>query len=95
MEFKSIFAHLFAMARAVGDAACFRHTSLAPVKDLHNTVRQAAGRAFAAEFLAPIDEIRSMRDDKHDLVTIANEFSVSTAVIERQLETEHRIHAAC
>ncbi len=87
MEFKSIFAHLFAMARAVGDAA--------PVKDLHNTVRQAAGRAFAAEFLAPIDEIRSMRDDKHDLVTIANEFSVSTAVIERQLETEHRIHAAC
>ena len=43
MEFKSIFAHLFAMARAVGDAACFRHTSLAPVNDLHNAVRQAAG----------------------------------------------------
>lgn len=88
-------AHLFAMARAIGDAACFPHTSLAPVNDLHNAVRQAAGRAFAAEFLAPINEIRSMRDEKHDLVTIADEFSVSTAVIERQLENEQRIHSAC
>jgi SOS response regulatory protein OraA/RecX len=88
-------AHLFAMARAVGDAACFPDTQLSPVNDLHNAVRQAAGRAFAAEFLAPIDEIKSMREDKHDLVTIANEFAVSTTVIERQLENEDRIRAAC
>ncbi len=88
-------AHLFAMARAVGDAACFPAPELAPVNDLRNAYRQAAGRAFAAEFLAPIDEVRSMLDDKHDLVTIADEFSVSTAVIERQIENEPRIRQAC
>jgi hypothetical protein len=74
--------------RACGDAACF------PINHLHNAVRQAAGRAFAAEFLAPIDEIRTMKADKHDIVTIANAFCVSTTVIERQIENEQRIRAA-
>jgi len=87
--------HLFAMARALGDAACFPEDRLAPVNDLHNAYRQAAGRAFAAEFLAPIDEIRSMLDDQHDLVTIADEFAVSTSVIERQIENAERIDAIC
>lgn len=86
--------HLFTLARAVGDAACFPETSLAPINDLHNAFRQAAGRAFAAEFLAPIAEIRSMLDDRHDLVTIADEFSVSMAVVTRQIENETRIARA-
>jgi Zn-dependent peptidase ImmA (M78 family) len=62
---------------------------------LHSACRQAAGRAFAAEFLAPIDEIRSMREDGRDAVSIAEEFAVSTTVIERQVKNTERILAAC
>jgi hypothetical protein len=87
--------HLFAMARALGDAACFPDDRLAPVNDLHNAYRQAAGRAFAAEFLAPIDDIRSMLQDERDLMTIADEFAVSANVIELQIENAERIDAAC
>jgi hypothetical protein len=87
--------HLFAMARTLGDAACFPDQGLAPINDLHNAYRQAAGRAFAAEFLAPIDEIRSMLEDQHDLITIADAFAVSTNVIELQIENAERIDAAC
>lgn len=87
--------HLFALARAVGDAVCFPESDLAPINDAHHAYRQAAGRAFAAELLAPVDEIRSMRRDRHDLVTIASSLSVSKAVIEHQLENGSRIDAAC
>jgi len=87
--------HLFAMARTLGDAACFPDYRLAPINDLHNAYRQAAGRAFAAEFLAPVDEIRSMLRDRHDLITIADTFAVSTNVIELQVENAERIDAAC
>ena len=88
-------AHLFALARAVGDTVCFPGSALAPVNDAHHAYRQAAGRAFAAEFLAPINEISSMIADKHDLVTIANAFSVSSLVIQHQIENKPRIEAAC
>ncbi|BBF92571.1 hypothetical protein BLTE_12560 [Blastochloris tepida] len=87
--------HLFSMARAVGDAACFPEQALSSVNRLQNAYRQAAGRAFAAEFLAPIDEIRSMQKDKRDIFSIADEFSVSPAVIERQIENQDRIAQAC
>ena len=86
--------HLFAITRALGDAACFPGHAVAPINDVHNAYRQAAGRAFAAEFLAPISEVRSMLDDQHDVVSIANEFAVSTNVIERQIENAKRIDAA-
>jgi hypothetical protein len=88
-------AQLFSIARAIGDVVCFPETEIAPINDVHNAYRQAAGRAFAAEFLAPIDEITSMLDDQHDVVTIANEFSVSTTVVERQIENCDRIREAC
>jgi Zn-dependent peptidase ImmA (M78 family) len=65
------------------------------VNELHDAYRQAAGRAFAAEFLAPIEEILSMRRDGRDIQTIADEFSTSTAVIDRQLENAQRITEAC
>ena len=87
--------NLFAMARTLGDAACLPDHRLAPINDLRNTWRQAAGRAFAAEFLAPVDEIRSMLEDQHDLITIADAFAVSTNVIELQIENAERIDAAC
>lgn len=88
-------AHLFNFARAVGDAACFPEESRAPVNELHSAYRQAAGRAFAAEFLAPIVEIKSMQHDRRDVDTIAAEFGVSTATIERQIENAARIEAVC
>lgn len=88
-------SHLFSFARAVGDAACFPQPNKSPVNELHSACRQAAGRAFAAEFLAPIDEIRSMREDGRDAVSIAEEFAVSTTVIERQVENTEQILAAC
>jgi len=87
--------HLFVLSRAVGDAVCFPAVEPSPINRLHNAYRQAAGRAFAAEFLAPIDEIRSMRENEHDEYSIANEFCVAPAVIEHQIENEERIAQAC
>jgi hypothetical protein len=88
-------SHLFTLARAVGDVACFPEHAKAPINELRSASRQAAGRAFAAEFLAPIDEIESMRKNGHDIVSIADDFIVSTVVIERQINNAERIRAAC
>jgi len=87
-------AHLFAFARAVGDAACFPEPQLGPITELRSAHRQAAGRAFAAEFLAPSDEIEAMRAERRDVVTIANEFAVSQQVIDYQITNRKRIVAA-
>jgi hypothetical protein len=87
-------AHLFALARGVGDAVCFPEPQIAPINNLRSAYRQAAGRAFAAEFLAPSEEVESMREAKRDIVTIANEFAVSPLVIEHQIENRDRILAA-
>ena len=65
------------------------------VNGLHNASRQACGRAFAAEFLAPVDEIDSMREDGLDTLAMAHEFGVSTEVVERQIENADRIREAC
>lgn len=88
-------SELFAFTRAIGDVVCFPGTARSVVNDLHEADRQAAGRAFAAEFIAPIDEILSMREDGADLTAIAGELNVSSEVIERQLENRERIRAAC
>lgn len=87
-------SHLFTFARAVGDAVCFPPETRSPVNELHAAHRQAAGRAFAAELLAPIDEVRSMHEDGRDSVSIADDFGVSTAMIDRQWENRDRIAAA-
>jgi hypothetical protein len=92
---EALVAQLFSFARAVGDVACFPSPNRSPVNELRSAHRQAAGRAFAAEFLAPIDEVASMQADGHDSMTIANEFSVSTTLIERQIENMQRIRSAC
>jgi hypothetical protein len=87
-------SHLFSFARAVEDAVCFPEEGRATINELHSAYRQAAGRAFAAEFLAPINEIRSMRQDGRDTISIADEFGVSATVIERQWENKDRIETA-
>ncbi len=87
--------YLFAFSRAVGDAMCFPEPGNAAINELRSAHRQAAGRAFAAEFLAPIDEIRSMRRDGRDTLSIAGDLGVSAAVIEHQEENAVRIEAVC
>ena len=85
----------FAFARAVGDAVCFRSTRRSVVNGLHHAERQATGRAFAAEFLAPVESVIEMWNDDRDMETIADEFGVSTYVITNQIENRSRIMDAC
>jgi len=86
---------LFSLGRAIGSAICFGTETRSVVNDLHDAARQATSRAFAAEFLAPVDEILSMREDGHDNEAIAGEFGVSIDMIDRQLENSQRIQIAC
>ena len=53
------------------------------------------GRAFAAEFLAPVDKIIDMSYGGKDVDEIAGVFKVSPQLIERQIENRGRIRLAC
>ena len=86
---------LFAFCRALGDAVANPPAERSAVNGLHNATRQATGRAFAAEFLTPIDEVLSMQDDGKNLSEIAEDFGVAKTVVERQLQNQQRIRAAC
>jgi hypothetical protein len=88
-------SEVFSFARAVGDAICFPNTPRSVVNELHEASRQAAGRSFAAEFIAPIDEILSMQADGKDIAVIADELNVSPEVVERQIENQERIREVC
>ena len=86
---------LFAFARAIGDAVANPPAERSAVNDLHDATRQATGRAFAAEFLAPVDEVLSMQEDGKDLSEMAERFGVAKDVVERQLQNRDRIQEAC
>ena len=88
-------SELFALTRAIGDAVANPRAERSVVNDLHDAARQATGRAFAAEFLAPIDEVLSMQEDGNDPNDIAEEFGVDREVVERQLQNRYRIEEAC
>lgn len=88
-------SELFAFCRAIGDAVANPPAQRSVVNDLHSATRQATGRAFAAEFLAPVDEILSMQRDGKSRSEIAMDFGVSQEVVKRQLENQQRIQAAC
>ncbi|MCY4579125.1 MAG: hypothetical protein OXD31_08750 [Chloroflexi bacterium] len=85
----------FNFARAVGDAVCFPGGGLSVVNGLHGAERQAMGRAFAAEFLAPVGMVALMNREGLDHDEIAGRFAVSPQVIQRQLENRGRIEMAC
>ena len=87
--------HAFAFSRALGDAICFPQEGRAIINELRDAYRQAAGRAFAAEFLAPVEEVVALRMQGYDHVSIASDFGVGATLIERQLENVERIRAAC
>ena len=78
-------------ARAIGDAICFPESTLSAINALHKAERQAVGRAFAAELLAPVKTVLDMDESGLDTDEIADILDVGTAVVERQLENQNRI----
>ena len=92
---RDVAGNLFALARAVGDAVANPPARRSAVNDLRQASRQACGRAFADEFLAPVEEILSMREDGHDVHAIADEFGVMAEMVARQEENAGRIRSAC
>ena len=86
---------MFNFARAVGDAVCFPNDGCSVVNGLHGAERQAMGRAFAAEFLAPVEAVVNAAAEGLDIEEIAGAFAVFPEVIKRQIENLERIHLAC
>ena len=91
----SAWAENFAFARAVGDAVCYPEAGRSVVNNLHDAERQAAGRAFAAEFLAPVEKVLDMYHDGRDIDEISASFNVTSQVIAHQIENRDRIRQAC
>ena len=85
----------FAFARAIGDVVCFPDTPMSVVNRLHQAERQAAGRAFAAEFLAPVESVIKMRNSGCDLDELAGSFNVSRRVVTHQIGNQDRIRQSC
>ena len=57
-------AETFVLTRAIGDALCSSQSGHRVVNNLHNAEQQAVGRAFAAEFLAPAEDVLGMAELK-------------------------------
>ena len=79
----------FATMRAIGDYILHGSRGRAPVNDTHS-YRQAAGRAFAAEMLAPAEIVAGMHNDGLGIEEIAAERNVSEMVVVHHLEN-HRM----
>ena len=94
-RFPNSWSERFNFARAIGDVVCFPQGGPSVVNALHGAERQAMSRAFAAEFLAPVDSVMDIAHEVHDLDEIAGKFSVSPRVIEHQIQNERRIQQAC
>ena len=86
---------MFNFARAVGDAVCFPKDGCSVVNGLRGADRQAMGRAFAAEFLAPVESVANIAAEGLDVEEIAGRFAVFPEVIRRQVENRDRIEVAC
>ncbi len=83
-------AETFAFARAIGHVVCFSDAPLSTVNGLHRAERQAVGRAFAAEFVAPENIVRQMRHDGYEIEEIAGSLCVNPMVIDHQMENSSR-----
>ena len=85
----------FNFARAIGDAVCFPGEGASVINRLHGAERQAAGRAFAAEFLAPVETVWGMVQEGYDVGEVAGRFAVDPRVVQLQIENRDRIERAC
>ena len=88
-------AENFAFARAIGDVVCYRDPQRSVVNNLRQAERQAVGRAFAAEFLAPVTSVLYRVGSGCDLDEISGSFNVSPQVIDWQIGNRDRIRQAC
>ncbi|TDR46774.1 regulatory ArsR family protein [Tahibacter aquaticus] len=80
----------FVLARAVGDYLVFQSTKSC-VADAY-TDRQAVGRAFAAEFMAPAEGVIAMIDDERSASVVAQHYKVPIDVIEHQYKNNYGAH---
>jgi len=83
-------SELFTVARTVGDALHFGTDHYSPVTGQVGTYRQQLGRAFAAEFLAPVESILEMQETGRDDEQIAHHFGVSEWLIHHQFENRYK-----
>lgn len=75
----------FVLARGIGDFIAFGDRASC-VADLY-TDRQAVGRAFAAEFMAPREAVVHMIEmEDQSVAVVADHFGVSPSVVHRQYE---------
>jgi hypothetical protein len=75
----------FVLARGIGDFIAFGNRASC-VADIY-TDRQAVGRAFAAEFMAPRDAVVQMiEQEDRSIAQIADHFGVSISVVHHQYE---------
>jgi hypothetical protein len=72
----------FLMSRAIGDYLVYGSRE-APIADIYSD-RQAVGRAFAAEFMAPAAGVIRMIEEKVPLATVAEHYGVGLQVVRRQ-----------
>ena len=78
-------ASAFTLARGIGDFLAFGSRASC-VADLY-TDRQAVGRAFAAEFMAPRNAVVEMIEyEDQPMARISDHFGVSVSVVHRQYE---------
>jgi hypothetical protein len=75
----------FLLSRAIGDYSTFGSRD-ASIVDIYSD-RQAVGRAFAAEFMAPAEGVvRMIEEEEASLDTVAAHYGVSREVVRRQYE---------
>jgi hypothetical protein len=85
---------LFTVTRTFGDAIHFGGAHRSPVTDRVGTYRQQLGRAFAAEFLAPVKPVLELDAKGEPIEEIAARFGVSDMVISHQIENRDNNLAA-
>ncbi len=83
-------AETFAFARAIGDAVLSPETPLSIVNRLHKAERQAEGRAFAAEFVAPREVVLGMYQEGRDVDEIAGLLEVNPKIVDHHIENSIR-----
>jgi hypothetical protein len=75
----------FLMARAIGDYLVYGSHE-APIADIYSD-RQAVGRKFAAEFMAPAEGVVHMIDvERKSRATVADHYGVGRGVVNHQYE---------
>jgi DNA-binding transcriptional ArsR family regulator len=79
----------FILARSIGDFLVFR-SKTSCVANLY-TDRQAVGRAFAAEFIAPAENVvRMIEEDDQSVERVADHYGAPPEVIRRQYGNNYR-----